>query len=155
MNRRAIQLSLIFVILLLIDQATKLYVLDLFQQSGSNTIEVNKFFNLVLVWNYGVSFGTLNNPMQSQGLLIIIALAIIIGLVTWVSRTKEKEAEFPAALIISGAIGNILDRLLHGAVVDFIDLHYDLYHYPAFNIADSCIVIGALLLAIQSIKAVK
>ena len=93
-----------------------------------------------------MSFGILNNADQSQMVLIATACVIMFIFLYWLWNTKDKKVWLSTALVIGGAVGNIIDRILHGAVLDFIDLHYNSWHYPAFNLADSMICIGVLIL---------
>ena len=115
------------------------------------SIEILPFFNIVMVWNQGVSFGMFSNG-SAYGPFILSALSIAISIVflIWLFRSTSKLQNFAIALVISGAIGNVIDRLRFGAVIDFIDVHAAGYHWPAFNIADSCICVGVFLLIIQS-----
>ncbi len=116
------------------------------------SIETLPFLNTVMVWNQGVSFGMFNDNGQT-GAMVLSALSGVIAVVfmVWLIRTSSKMQSFAIALVIAGAIGNIVDRVRFGAVIDFIDLHAFGYHYPAFNIADSCIVIGVGLLIVHSL----
>ncbi len=129
-----------------IDQATKAAALAaaLVLVDG---VELLPFFNLVLVQNRGVSFGLLaTDHTLGRWLLILITASVTGGLVVWLMRARSR-AQAPAlGLVIGGALGNLVDRLRHGAVTDFLDLHARGYHWPAFNLADSAIVVGALLL---------
>ena len=112
-------------------------------------MEVTSFFNLALVWNYGVSFGmfaVLRQPLMLSGL----SVAIICILLIWLTKNLSKLIAVALGLVIGGAIGNIVDRLRFGAVTDFLDFHIGTYHWPAFNIADSCIFIGVVLLCASS-----
>ncbi len=108
-------------------------------------------FNLVYTYNYGISFGILNNVLQNQYLLIILSsiVIIVLSVILW-----EKYKVY-LSCIIGGAIGNIIDRIHTGAVFDFIDLHWNNYHFPAFNVADSAIVIGIILVMLHEILRTK
>jgi signal peptidase II len=109
------------------------------------------FFNIVMVWNKGVSFG-LFNDFQAYGPIILSAMSVVIAAVftVWLFRSTSKFQSFAIALVLSGAVGNVIDRIRFGAVVDFLDFHAYGYHYPAFNVADSCIVVGVVLLMIHA-----
>lgn len=85
----------------------------------------------------------------------LLAIAIVIFLIMWLRKSETKRVAIGLGLIIGGAIGNIIDRGLHGAVVDFLDFHINSYHWPAFNIADSCITIGAMILVFDSLFSPK
>lgn len=115
-------------------------------------IAVTGFFNLVTVWNMGVSFGMFaaDSPIV-RWVLIAIALAISAILVVWLSRTPSVFVASALGLIVGGAVGNVIDRIMYGAVADFLDFHVWGYHWPAFNVADSTIMIGVALLLYDSI----
>ncbi|MDJ1305696.1 MAG: signal peptidase II [Candidatus Midichloria sp.] len=139
------QRFLFFITLILfLDQITKCAIYSYFS-SHEEIIKVFPFLNLVLVWNYGISFGMLNDIEQGQIILSTLAIFIIILLIFWYQKTKNSQLVLPIALIISGAVGNIIDRTNYGAVLDFIDFHAFGWHYPTFNIADSAIVVGAFM----------
>ncbi len=117
------------------------------------TLEILPFLDFVLAWNKGVGFGMLQaDTVTGKAALIGLALAISIGLGVWLYRSSDKLLLISLSMIIGGAIGNIIDRLRFGAVVDFIYVHVYIwgYHFPAFNIADSAITIGVCLLLIES-----
>ena len=105
------------------------------------------FFNLVLAWNPGVSFGMFNSgsPLAVWG-LAAVALLIVVALLVWLTRVGHWLGAAAIGLIVGGAVGNVIDRLRFGAVADFLDFHVSGYHWPAFNVADSAITIGVLFL---------
>jgi signal peptidase II len=107
------------------------------------SIYVWSFFNVVRVENKGITFGLLNGAL-SPLLLIFVSLLVMILLCSWIM--KDPSCQFPASLVMGGAIGNLVDRIIYGAVIDFLDFHLINYHWPAFNIADSAIVIGGAVL---------
>lgn len=110
------------------------------------------FFNLVMVWNPGVSFGMLTQNTEIGAWILIILTAIItIWFSIWLFMTDNKLQSFAIAMVIGGAIGNVIDRFRFGAVIDFLDFHAFGWHYPAFNLADSCIVLGVFILIIYSL----
>ena len=130
--------------ILIFDQYTKYLIYDYFT-SNDEIISVMPFLNFILVWNYGISFGMLNSITGGQVIFSTLALFIIIILIFWYRKTKNAQLIMPISLIIGGAIGNIIDRINYGAVLDFIDVHAFGWHYPAFNIADAFIVLGAII----------
>jgi len=133
------------------DQLTKWWILEIVM-TPPRVIEVTSFFNLVLVWNNGVSFGLFNNDSPyNQYILSALAVAICIGLFFWMRKENDKLLVVAFACIIGGAIGNVIDRLRFGAVTDFLDVHAAGYHWPAFNIADAGVVIGATLMVVDSL----
>lgn len=115
------------------------------------SFEILPFFNIVMVWNKGVSFGMFNDSGET-GSLALIALSLLITVVfsIWLFKTQVRSERLAIALIIGGALGNVIDRARFGAVIDFLDFHMLGYHWPAFNVADSCVVIGVFLLIVRS-----
>ncbi len=143
---------LLLAFLLSLDQATKALVLRTIHPA--DPIEVTSFFNLVLVWNRGVSFGMFaQDGIVGRWGLIAVALAITLFLVVWLIRERRFIAQLAIWAIIAGSLGNVIDRLRFGAVVDFLDFHLWGQHWPAFNVADSAIVVGAAILVIDSLTA--
>lgn len=115
------------------------------------SIEILPFFNIVMVWNKGISFGMFSESSDYGPILLsLLSLVIVVIFVIWLFRSHSKIQLFSIALVIGGALGNVMDRLRFEAVVDFLDVHAFGYHWPAFNISDSCIVIGVFLLILQS-----
>ena len=114
--------------------------------------EVTSFFNLVMVWNKGVSFGMFASTHSWMPYaLMVMAVALTGFFVVWMVRATSLLAIIPLAMIISGALSNVWDRARFGAVADFLDVHIGDLHWPAFNIADSCIVVGVALLALHTL----
>ena len=107
-------------------------------------VEIAPFFNIVLVWNRGVSFGMFG----STGPLVLAALAaaVAVALVVWMLRSPRRFEALALGAVAGGAGGNILDRLVRGAVVDFLDFHIGGWHWYAFNLADSAITVGIAML---------
>ena len=134
----------------LADQLSKLWALDGWFDPP-RIIEVTPFFNLVAVWNTGVSFGFLSGqsdimPYVLAGLAAVVALVLVL----WLIRARGGFLTTGLGLVIGGACGNIIDRLRYHAVVDFIDVHFAGFHWPAFNLADSTITIGVGLLLLDN-----
>jgi signal peptidase II len=143
-------LLLAFAVLAL-DQATKLVALIWLAPVAP--VEVTGFLNLVLVWNPGVSFGMLKGLGEAgPWLLGGFAVLVCIGLLIWLAREPRPLTRAALALVLGGAVGNIIDRARFGAVVDFLDFHAMGYHWPAFNVADSAIVVGAGLLVLDGLR---
>lgn len=131
------------------DQLSKKQILSYFLGTGQPFIKVTDFFNLCLVWNRGVSFGLFNSLENAKIIFLLVAILIVLCLIYSFFQAKTYYNTISLGLIIGGAIGNIWDRYKYGAVIDFIDVHYQRYSWPAFNIADSLIVIGILLLLFE------
>jgi signal peptidase II len=136
---------------ILLDQATKLWVLGSF--GLHERLVVTSFFNLVLVYNPGASFSFLADAGGWQRwFFVVLALAISIWLVVTIRRhAAERLLPLALALVLGGALGNVIDRLRFGAVVDFLDFHLAGWHWPAFNVADSAITVGVMLLLWQQL----
>jgi|SRR5690242_3161603 signal peptidase II len=137
------------VLVVLADQATKALVMARF--AVGERLELTPFFNMVLVFNKGAAFSFLSEAAGWQKPLLVafavVAAAIVSVLI--VRRPSERLLCTGLAFILGGALGNVIDRLRFGQVVDFLDLHAAGYHWPAFNVADSAITIGALLLILE------
>jgi signal peptidase II len=135
--------------IILVDQATKWLVLARFAPGERR--ELTDFFNLVLVFNKGAAFSFLADaPGWQTPVLVTFALgAALIVSVLLLRSTGRKLFSAGLALILGGALGNLVDRLRFGHVVDFVDLHAAGWHWPAFNVADSAITLGAALLILD------
>ena len=134
-------LALISIIFL--DQSSKLLINKFVLENESFTIL--PFLNIVNFHNTGISFGLFKNIIP-QYLLLIIILSIIIILFIWFIKTNLSTEKWGILMIISGATGNLIDRIFHGYVVDFIFLNYKDYYWPAFNIADMAISLGVIII---------
>lgn len=142
-------------VVILVDQFTKVLVLGYYQLGDSHP--VTSFFNLVRVHNHGAAFSFLANSGGWQRWLFtgigIGAAVLIIWLLK--SHPGQKLFAFALASILGGALGNVIDRLLHGYVVDFLDFYWKNWHFPAFNIADSAITLGAICLILDELLRVR
>lgn len=132
---------------LAIDQASKLWLLQVFDIVHRAPVEVTPFFDLVLEWNIGISFGWLQNESPvAQMALMLVKVAAVIALGIWMARSQTSLATLALGLIIGGAIGNAIDRIAYGAVVDFALFHIEIagktYYWYVFNLADAAIVAG-------------
>ena len=139
---------------LLADQVSKHFLLDWLLHRGPSVEIVPGFFNLVIVWNRGVSFGMFGGDAAvPPWVLAGLAAAIVLGLGVWMRRTDRALVAAGVGLVIGGAIGNVIDRARYGAVFDFADFHVGDWHWPAFNVADSAIVLGVAALLADSLFA--
>jgi len=141
-------LSLLAVIL---DQASKLAIAGTMQLYES--IEIIPFFKLTYVHNTGAAFSFLSEAGGWQRwFFAVLALVISVAIAVWLTRLKEHETLLAVALalILGGAVGNLIDRLAYGYVIDFLDVYYGTWHWPAFNIADSAITVGVMLMLAES-----
>ncbi|HLT76711.1 MAG TPA: signal peptidase II [Ferrovibrio sp.] len=140
-------------VILLGDQLSKMFFLDLVAQHSPPVIYVAPFFNLVQVWNTGVSFGLFQEDSAVRSWTLVgVAAAVLVWLSIWLWRAHNRLVAVALGGIIGGAIGNIIDRLRFGAVFDFVDLHAFGWHWPAFNLADSAIVVGVGLLLLDGLR---
>ena len=138
-------------ILLVADQVSKWVILE-HVMVPPRIIEVTGFFNLVMVWNKGVSFGMFGDGGEvGRWLLTALALAICGFLLHWLRQSDRWMPVLAIGMVIGGAIGNVIDRIRFGAVADFLDVHAMGYHWPAFNVADSGIVVGVAILLIDQL----
>ncbi|MBF0256777.1 MAG: lipoprotein signal peptidase [Gammaproteobacteria bacterium] len=138
---------------ILLDQASKLWVLAVFEDY--EVLPVTGFFNLVLVYNEGAAFSFLADAGGWQRWFFIsLALIISVVLYRWLGQLKPDERLTAAALslILGGAWGNLIDRVLYAKVVDFLDFYYQSWHWPAFNLADSAISLGVALMLLAMLR---
>lgn len=133
-------------IIFMADISIKLFVMKEMGYGWANRIEVLPFFNFLYVHNYGAAFSFLSDQAGWQRWFFTgIAISVCGLLVYWMRKAPQKDKlnNIAYALIIGGAIGNVFDRLVHGFVVDYLDFYWGNYHWPAFNLADAAICIGA------------
>jgi signal peptidase II len=144
---------------LVLDQATKLWLLFVFDIAQRGAVKVTPFFDLVLAWNVGISFGWFQSDSQlAQIALMAIKAVAVIVLAIWMARSRTKIATVALGLIIGGAIGNAIDRFAYGAVVDFALFHVQIggnvFNWYVFNVADVAIVAGVAALLYDSFVGV-
>jgi signal peptidase II len=139
-----------------LDQLSKYLVLEHFGEQGcaDHREIVTGFFDLVLTCNRGMSFGLFNaGPGLSVPLFSIAAVVIVAVLLFWLSRVRSDLLSSAIGLIIGGAIGNVIDRLRFGGVIDFLYFHLGSWYWPAFNVADSAICIGVFVMLFEGLLA--
>jgi signal peptidase II len=136
----------------LADQAHKAWMLYVYDMRAKGAVALTPFFDLVLVWNQGISYGLLpqENTFGRWG-LILFAFGASIALAVWLARLASPLAATSIGLIIGGAVGNAIDRIIYGAVADFFSLHAFGYQWYVFNIADMAIVAGVAGLLYDSL----
>lgn len=144
----------IAIVIILLDQLSKIAITQLFQYG--EVLPVTSFFNLVLVYNKGAAFSFLSSETGWQryfftGIGIAAAIFIIYLLK---KHAGQRMFSWALALVLGGALGNVIDRLLYGHVIDFLDFHVGGWHWPAFNVADSAICIGAVLFILDELRRV-
>ncbi|MGE5841120.1 MAG: signal peptidase II [Deltaproteobacteria bacterium] len=137
---------------LVLDQATKLWIVERFPVYTTKPL-ISGFFNLVHVRNRGMAFGIMNRPGADWGFILLVCatLGAVALLLYWFYRLKpsERGMAFPLSLVLGGALGNLIDRVRLGEVIDFLDFYIGSFHWPAFNVADSAITVGTLWLAMR------
>ena len=140
-------------IIVALDQVTKWLIRESVLET-IRRIEVTGFFNIVEVWNRGVSFGLLaNDSAWTPHLLSALALAIATVLLFWLRKAENRLLALALGIVIGGAVGNVIDRIIWGSVFDFLDFHIGGYHWPAFNVADSAISVGVVLILVDGFIA--
>jgi signal peptidase II len=147
------------IVTLIVDQASKLWLLYVFDISHRGTVKVTPFFDLVLAWNIGISFGWFqNDDVLAQIGLMAVKVVAVIALAIWMARSQTVLATVALGLIIGGAVGNGIDRLAYGAVVDFALFHVQIggntFNWYVFNVADVAIVAGVTALLYDSFVGV-
>ncbi len=143
---------LLAVLIIVLDQLTKQWVSSSF--SYGESLELFPFLNLTLVHNMGAAFSFLSDAGGWQRwFFAIVSLLVSVVLIVWLSRLPARQYLLATALalVLGGAVGNLWDRVFLGYVVDFVVVYYQKYHWPAFNVADTAITIGAILLILESL----
>ncbi|MGB8843117.1 MAG: signal peptidase II [Aliidongia sp.] len=139
-------------IVLILDQASKLAILRLFEDQSAARYPVLPIFDLRLTFNHGITFGLFNNSSAANALIFSgLALAIVAALVVALTRVTAWHNALALGVIIGGALGNLIDRLRLDAVVDFLDFHLGNWHFYIFNLGDSAICLGVGLLLLDSL----
>ncbi len=136
---------------LVLDQASKLYTLFVYDLPVKEPVELAPFVKLIMVWNRGISYGLFQqNSDLGRWVLIVVSILAAIGLSFWISRAAGRVLALSLGLIVGGALGNVIDRLAYGAVFDFIQLHIGTWSWYVFNVADAAIVAGVVGLLYDS-----
>lgn len=136
---------ILIIVLFTIDRISKIKIIR-YQLSNENYIKVNDFLNLDLVWNTGIGFGLFNFEANLTYHLISFIIFIIIAIIVYLIIKGSLFEKFSYSIILGGAVGNFYDRIFYYAVPDFIDIHYQNFHWFTFNVADIFITIGIMLL---------
>lgn len=137
---------------MIVDQAHKAWMLHVYEIGQKGTVRLTPFFDLVLVWNEGISYGLFpQDGTWGQAPLIAIAILAAIVLFVWLARLDRPFSAIAVGLVMGGALGNAIDRGVHGAVADFFSLHAFGYHWYVFNIADVAIVAGVVGLVAETL----
>ncbi len=147
----------IALVVILADQLTKTLIVGAFEPGESRTI-VASFFNLVRVHNSGAAFSFLAGASGWQRWFFVGLGAVASAFIVWLlaRHSGERMFSWALALILGGALGNVIDRLLHGHVIDFIQVHWGAsWYFPSFNVADSAITVGAVLLVVDELRRMR
>ena len=147
LKKENIFFSIFVIIIFFLDRLSKSYVVDNFKEVS---YYVNRFINFDLIWNIGIGFGFLSTNSTLIYNLITLLIGLIILILIYIFTKSEIIDKFIYSIIIGGALGNFYDRLIYKAVPDFIDLHYDNFHWFTFNVADIFITTGIMILILKS-----
>ena len=136
-----------------VDLATKLWVLDGLALEATGPIRVLPFIDFVLVWNRGVSYGLFQQDSDlGRWLLVGVTVVATVALAAWMARTRSRLSAVALGLVVGGAVGNGIDRIVYGAVVDFVHFHVADFSWYVFNVADAAIVVGAALIVLDALR---
>jgi len=128
---------------LALDQITKWWIIHIYDLPERGQVTVTPFFDLVMLWNPGISYGLFAQDTEfGRHVLIGFALVTAAALIVWIARTQVRLLAVSLALIVGGALGNAIDRVVYGAVADFVSLHAYGFYWYVFNVADAAIVLG-------------
>ncbi len=139
----------VILIIFFLDRYTKLFILNNFTE---NTYYLNNYINLDLVWNTGIGFGLLSSTTTIFYNVITILIGLVILILSFIGLTSNKLEKIILSIIVGGAVGNFYDRIVFKAVPDFIDLHYNNFHWFTFNLADIFITVGLIILLFNGSK---
>ena len=146
-KKNILSYAILLISLVLLDQASKSFFISYLKTQPYFVVEALPFLDFVYAWNYGISFGLFSDQYQySNYAFLVINTIIIIYLFYIMLQSKSVLFQYGLNIIIAGALGNLIDRIIRGAVFDFIYFNYQGYSFPAFNLADSFITIGAIIL---------
>ena len=156
LNKKKIYLFVYFLILFSVDRISKILILKNFSNNSSSEIYFNSFLNFSLVWNSGIGFGILQiEPNIFYSIISIIITIINLILIYWMLTSSNYLESIFISIILGGSLGNLFDRYYYSSVPDFIDLHYESFHWFTFNIADIFITIGIIGLIIIDLFKIK
>lgn len=135
-----------------LDRLNKWWTLDVYGIAERGKVEITPFFDLVMAWNKGVSYGLFQaETMAGRIGLVVFALAVVTGLGLWLAKVGNRPLSLAIGLVIGGALGNVCDRLAYGAVADFFSFHAFGFYWYIFNVADIWIVMGVALILLESV----
>lgn len=143
---------LVSAIVMVADQLSKWWILEVLNLPATDSIPLLPFLSFTMVWNENISMGIPLGEGVGKWGLIVLTLAITVWLVMWMRKVDRKFEALSLSLIIGGAVGNVIDRLVHDAVADFVHLHAFGYSFYVFNVADAAITVGVILLIIDGLR---
>ncbi len=156
LNKKKIYLFVFILILFSVDRISKILILKNFSNNSLSEIYFNSFLNFSLVWNSGIGFGILQiEPNIFYSIISIIITIINLILIYWMLTSPNYLESIFISIILGGSLGNLFDRYYYSSVPDFIDLHYESFHWFTFNIADIFITIGIIGLIIIDLFKIK
>ena len=156
LNKKKIYLFVFILILFSVDRISKILILKNFSNNSLSEINFNSFLNFSLVWNSGIGFGILQiEPNIFYSIISIIITIINLILIYWMLTSPNYLESIFISIILGGSLGNLFDRYYYSSVPDFIDLHYESFHWFTFNIADIFITIGIIGLIIIDLFKIK
>jgi len=156
LNKKKIYLFVFILILFSVDRISKILILKNFSNNSLSEIYFNSFLNFSLVWNSGIGFGILQiEPNIFYSIISIIITIINLILIYWMLTSSNYLESIFISIILGGSLGNLFDRYYYSSVPDFIDLHYESFHWFTFNIADIFITIGIIGLIIIDLFKIK
>ena len=146
-------LTLVTAVVLILDQATKIYI-DRSMQLFQSIPVINGLFNITYMRNKGAAFSFLAHASWRLPFFILVSLIAVVAILVAFGKLRDDQrfAAFSLSLILSGAVGNLIDRIRLGEVIDFLDVYWQTHHWPAFNVADSAICVGVFLLTIDMFR---
>ena len=140
------------ILVLMADQVSKYWVLQVLDLERLHSVAVMSWLNFTMVWNHGITFGLNDHEGASTAIPVVAALAVVAGLCAWLYRAGRVTVSAALGAISGGALGNVIDRLRYGAVVDFIHAHAFGWSWYVFNVADAAIVCGVGVLILDSLR---
>lgn len=148
LNKKILKSLIIIALCFVLDRISKVYILEVFLQNGFKNIYINSFLNITLLWNNGIAFGLFESENIIYHFITLVIFSIITFIFYLIYKTNINLEFVCFSVIAGGAIGNLFDRLYYQAVPDFIDFHYNDFHWFTFNVSDIFITIGIILLLI-------
>ena len=144
--------ALLALLILGLDQASKLWLLFVYDIELNGNLALAPFANITLVWNRGISYGLFQQEDDlGRWALVLISFVAAVGFAIWLRKNPPKIVAWALGLVIGGAVGNGIDRFAYGAVVDFVHLHWGRFSWYVFNVADCAIVVGVALLLVDAL----